>query len=79
MRPQYSPRLRRVPPKVHNEIRRYRLQLGLTQRELAKLACIRVETLCRIETGKHTPSVATIDRIEQALMQIGKKKKKVHS
>src|ERR1700747_14188 len=41
-----------------------RAEAGLSQRELAKLAGVRVETLCRIETGKHTPSVTTIEKIE---------------
>ena len=52
-----------------------RTKAGLTQKELANLAGIRVETLCRIETGKHTPSVATIDRIERVLKPVGKKRK----
>ena len=37
--------------------------------ELARRAGIRVETLCRIETGKHTPSVPTIDKLDRALKQ----------
>ena len=56
-----------------------RRKANLTQKELANLAGIRVETLCRIETGKHTPSVVTIDRLEQALKQVSKKKKKAHA
>lgn len=44
-----------------------RAELGLSQRDLAKLAGVRVETLCRIETGKVTPTVATIERIDRAL------------
>ncbi|MCI0460834.1 MAG: helix-turn-helix domain-containing protein [Gemmataceae bacterium] len=44
-----------------------RINAGLTQRELAKRAGIRVETLCRIETGKHLPSVRTLQKIERAL------------
>lgn len=47
-----------------------RVKAGLTQRKLAELAGIRFETLCRIETGKHTPSVPTIDRIDRALKKI---------
>jgi len=47
-----------------------RLVAGLTQKELAKRAGIRVETLCRIETGKHTPSVSTIEKIDRALKQV---------
>src|SRR3990172_12307552 len=46
---------------------RGRVEAGLTQLELGKLAGVRNETLCRIERGQHTPSVATIARIEKAL------------
>jgi hypothetical protein len=54
---------------------------GLCHRDLAKRADARVETLCRIETGKHTPSVPTIDKIDRALeraargRQAGKRRK----
>jgi DNA-binding XRE family transcriptional regulator len=51
------------------KIIRDRVAAGLTQRQLAHRAGVRVETLCRIETGKHTPSVATIDKIDRALRQ----------
>jgi DNA-binding XRE family transcriptional regulator len=51
------------------KIIRDRVAAGLTQRELAQRAGVRVETLCRIETGKHTPSVATIDKLDRALRQ----------
>src|SRR5947207_2307771 len=46
---------------------RDRVNAGLTQRELARLARIRIETLCRIETGKHTATVPTIEKIDRAL------------
>lgn len=49
------------------KIIRDRVAAGLSQKELAQRAGIRVETLCRIETGKHTPSIPTIDRIDRAL------------
>lgn len=49
------------------KIIRDRVSAGLTQRELAKLAGISFEHLCRIETGKHVPSVPTIDKIDRAL------------
>jgi transcriptional regulator with XRE-family HTH domain len=39
---------------------------------LALRAGVRVETLCRIETGKHTPSVPTIDKLDRALKQTAK-------
>ena len=48
---------------------RARVKAGLTQTELAKLAAIRNETLCRLEAGRHTPSVATIAKIERAVRQ----------
>jgi ribosome-binding protein aMBF1 (putative translation factor) len=49
------------------KIIRDRVAVGLSQRDLAQRAGVRVETLCRIETGKHTPSVPTIDKLDRAL------------
>jgi DNA-binding XRE family transcriptional regulator len=49
---------------------------GLTQRQLAKLAGISFEHLCRVEAGKHTPGVSTIDKIDRALKQAGKATKR---
>lgn len=46
---------------------RDRVNAGLTQRELANLSGVRHETLCRLEAGRHTPSVATIAKIDRAL------------
>jgi DNA-binding XRE family transcriptional regulator len=59
---------------IARDIIKDRVAAGLSQRELAKLAGIRVETLCRIETGKHTPSVPTIDKIDRALQKLNFKK-----
>jgi len=42
-----------------------RARLGLSQAELAKLSGVRVETLCRIETGNVSPSTTTMERIER--------------
>jgi ribosome-binding protein aMBF1 (putative translation factor) len=44
-----------------------RTRLGLSQAGLARRAGIRVETLNRIESGKHTPTIPTIDKIDRAL------------
>ena len=49
------------------KIIRDRMEAHLSQKDLAKRAGIRVETLCRIETGKHTASVPTLKKIERAL------------
>jgi DNA-binding XRE family transcriptional regulator len=49
------------------KIIRHRRRLGLTQVELARRAGIRPETLNRVEQGKHSPSVPTIEKIDRAL------------
>jgi transcriptional regulator with XRE-family HTH domain len=46
---------------------RSRRAAGLTQVELARRAGVRPETLNRIEQGKHSPGIATMQKIEQAL------------
>lgn len=57
------------------KIIRDRVAVGLSQRELSLRAGIRVETLCRIETGKHTPSVPTIDKLDRALKQAAREQR----
>jgi ribosome-binding protein aMBF1 (putative translation factor) len=52
---------------IARSIIRDRSKAGWSQKELARRAGIRVETLCRIETGRHLPSVATIEKIDRAL------------
>jgi ribosome-binding protein aMBF1 (putative translation factor) len=54
------------------KIIRDRVAVGLSQRQLALRAGVRVETLCRIETGKHMPSVPTIDKIDRVLKAAAK-------
>jgi DNA-binding XRE family transcriptional regulator len=49
------------------KIVRRRRAAGLTQVELARRAGIRPETVNRIEQGKHTPSVETINKIDRVL------------
>ncbi len=49
------------------KIVRRRRELGLTQADLARRARIRPETLNRLEKGKSSPDVATIDKIDRAL------------
>ena len=60
---------------LSRDIVRDRERLGWSQAELARRAGIRVETLNRIETGKHTPSVATIEKIDTALRAAMKQNK----
>jgi transcriptional regulator with XRE-family HTH domain len=49
------------------EIIRASHKLGLSQAELARRAGNRVETLNRIEKGKHSPTLRTMQKIDQAL------------
>ena len=55
------------------DIVRDRERVGWSQAELARRAGIRVETLNRIESGKQTPSVASVDKIDAALRSVGRK------
>lgn len=48
-----------------------RRRAGLTQAELARRANIRVETLNRLEKGRHNPDEATFTKIERALKRTG--------
>jgi DNA-binding XRE family transcriptional regulator len=63
---------------IAREIVRRRTQAGITQRDLAERAGIRVETLCRVETGKNTPSTATIAAIDSALSAFERSRKRAH-
>ena len=52
---------------IAREIIARRLAAGLTQTELARLAGVRLETVNRVENARHTPSTATIARLDAAL------------
>jgi ribosome-binding protein aMBF1 (putative translation factor) len=54
---------------IARSVIRHRRRLGLSQAELARRAGIRPETLNRIEQAKHSPSVATIEKIDRALKE----------
>jgi ribosome-binding protein aMBF1 (putative translation factor) len=51
-----------------------RKKVGMTQKELAKAAGIRVEILNRAERGVTVPSVRTLTKIETALKKAGLKR-----
>lgn len=44
-----------------------RTAAGLSQQELARLAGVRQETISRIESGKHTATVRVMQKLERAL------------
>jgi DNA-binding XRE family transcriptional regulator len=54
---------------------RRRIEAGLTQKTLAKLAGVRLETISRIKGGKHAPTRETIVRLDGAL----KRRERKHS
>jgi DNA-binding XRE family transcriptional regulator len=62
------PALEYLRASLARKILRHRRRVGLTQAELAHRAGIRPETLNRIEQGKCYPSVATIEKIDRALL-----------
>ena len=67
MPPQHSTRLCRVPPKNPNTIRKYRLALGLTQRQVAELVGIGPARVSEWERGLTCPSVASLLRLAKTL------------
>ena len=67
MPPQYSTRLRRTPSKLPNSIRKYRLSLGLTQREVAEQIGTRAATVSEWERGLTCPSSALLLRLAKVL------------
>ncbi len=52
---------------------------GLSQEELARRAGVRQETISRIESGKHSPTIRTVEKIDRVLSRgakrAGKKEK----
>ena len=54
---------------IARQVIRGRKAAGWTQAELAARAGIRQETVSRIETGKHSPGLKTMAKIDQALKQ----------
>jgi ribosome-binding protein aMBF1 (putative translation factor) len=63
------PALEYARASLARKIIRHRRRLGLSQAELARRAGIRLETLQRAESGKASPSVATVEKIDKALGQ----------
>lgn len=72
----HVPALAYIQVSIARDIVRERTALGLSQNALAKLAGIRNETLCRLESGKHSPTVRTVEKIERALQKAAKKQQR---
>lgn len=71
------PALEFVRATIARDIIRERKALGLTQQQLAKLAGVRQETVCRLETGRHSPTVRTVEKIEKAVQRAADRKRRL--
>ncbi|MFV1968680.1 MAG: helix-turn-helix transcriptional regulator [Pirellulaceae bacterium] len=56
---------------VAGKLIKRRVAAGWTQQALAKLAGVRVETISRLESGKHRPHQSTIVKLDEAFEQAG--------
>ena len=56
---------------IARQVIRGRKAAGWTQSELAARAGVRQETISRIETGKHSPGLKTMAKIDRALRKAG--------
>ncbi len=70
------PALEYIQVSIARDIITERRSLGLTQLQLAELAGCRQETLSRLESGKHSPTVRTVEKIDQALKRYAKSRSK---
>jgi DNA-binding XRE family transcriptional regulator len=68
------PALEYIQVSIARDIIEERRSLGLTQLQLAELAGLRQETLSRLESGKHSPTVRTVEKIDKALKRYAKSK-----
>jgi DNA-binding XRE family transcriptional regulator len=68
------PAVEAINVSIARKLMTQRLAAGLTQEELARLAGVRQETICRLESGKHSPTVRTVERIEKALQRAVKRR-----
>ena len=70
------PAMEYIQVSIARDIIKERRSLGLSQLQLAELAGLRQETLSRLESGKHSPTVRTVEKIDQALKRYAKSRSK---
>lgn len=51
---------------IGKNISRYRLESGISQREMERKYCISRTYLCKLESGKHCPSIETLRLLAKA-------------
>ena len=54
-------------PLLHQKIQQQRLQLGLTQREVAELSGISIRLIRELEAGRANPGLHQLERLATAL------------
>jgi DNA-binding XRE family transcriptional regulator len=67
----YYPAAETLQVIIARQIAERRHKAGLSQAELAKQAGVRQETVSRLESGKHAPTVRTVEKIDRALSAAG--------
>jgi ribosome-binding protein aMBF1 (putative translation factor) len=70
------PALEYIQVSIARDIIRERRSLGLGQVQLAELAGVRQETVSRLESGRHSPTVRTVEKIDKALKGYARSKGK---
>ena len=68
------PALDYIRASIARDIIKERRALGLSQAQLAELAGLRQETLSRLESGKHSPTVRTVEKIDAGVKHYARAK-----
>jgi len=63
------PAVAAVTVSIARDIITRRRAAGLSQRQLAKQAGVRTETINRLESAKHVPRIPTVQKIDRALTE----------
>ena len=67
----YYPAAETLRAIIAHQIAERRQKARLSQAKLAKRAGVRQETISRLESGKHSPTVRTVEKIDRVLAQAG--------
>src|SRR6266852_4529860 len=67
----YYPAAETLQVIIARQIIERRHKAGLSQAELAKQAGVRQETVGRLESGKHAPTLGTVEKSDRALSAAG--------